>query len=334
MKRQIRECNLVVESLHEECICSTKLYYKKNKVSLLKSRSESNESFDSCEVWRLVTRQNFLTIHEIGRFLLMTSKALIQSMYTQDEVWTTLLHARFSSMLVSKMLDFQSVSPKSIFFSLNKEDVNRPSLDIRELRYNANDYILIVNCFISEGQAIFSKAVSTSNGDDMDTFLKSGLLEISMDDAPRPISYESLEVTIHLYRIPDHKSVCLFKSDNVDYDDDWVWMYGAGELAMEDLDYTRTLHSIVSRWSSARSIEMDVGIETKLVENAADTHPSNLCTCGQCWSSFQEVLKCIRIDTRIWEDDECFSLSERQKDSNVGKIQFAHFVENLYGWNH
>lgn len=290
----------------------------------------NDDGIDSTEVWRLVTRQDFLTIQELARFLLLTSKSFVQTIYTQHDIWMTLLHARFNIDILN-LLKTQPISPKQLFFSLNKGESRRPSPPVHKLQYQPDDYLLIVNLFSSNGQAFYSKTISSSN-DDLKTFLDDGKIVLPMDVACPPSwqSMVNLTAVIHLYRIPDQKMLCLFQSNSADWmDENWLWLSIENDfLEMDDLEYARMLYSEVDRHGYGQGIYLDVNLYTEYSEDR------NLfgCSCGLCYQGGVEMCKALGIEAQIRECDDDTPLDNKNVKDRGG-VTFAHFLENAYGWS-
>jgi hypothetical protein len=297
----------------------------------IRSLPQCNDGeIDSTEVWRLVTRQHFLTTEELGRFLLLTSKSFVQAMYTQEEIWVTLLHARFTFDIVN-LLKTQPISPKQLFFNLNKGETKRHYPPLRELKYQPEDYLLLVNLFSSKGQAFYSKTISSST-EDLKTFLEDGKIVLPMDVECPQVWQTMLDinVVIHLHRIPDQKTLCLFQTNTADWmDENWLWLSIENDfIEMNDLEYARMLYSEVDRHGCGQGIYLDVNLYTEYI---GDRELFG-CSCGLCCQGGKEICKSLSIEAQIRECDDDTPLDQKSLEDRGG-VTFAHFIENAYGWS-
>jgi len=270
------------------------------------------------EVFRLITRSNFLTIQELGRFLLFTSKSMTNSIYdSSEEVWELLFLSRFGPSIFS----IPRSSKRSFLVATMKEEARRPPMDIRGLRYSPEQYQVIVNVFQSRGgQAILSKVMK---GETVPTFFQHG--NIIMKDLKVQIDFDRyMGVSVHVHRLVDDKVICLYDSSDCDqFEEDQLYFYNGDCLEMSDMPYARQLGKDLSTISeSIEGISME--IELKTGYERAEENVS--CGCGCCIGGGKIYIKELEVLANIKEYDDYNAFP---KDSNV---TFAHYLEEIYGW--
>ena len=92
-----------------------------------------------------LVHSGFLSLKDIGRLLIRTSKSITEYIYNDDsdDLWKYLLKQRFyfeeEALLESK------IPAKNIFMSTFQKMSERPPMQIRDLRYSPQDYLIILD---------------------------------------------------------------------------------------------------------------------------------------------------------------------------------------------
>lgn len=233
-----------------------------------------------------------------------------------EQVWEVLLFRRFGPTAFS-------ISTKQAFLSFIKEESRRPGMDIRQLQHSPEQYQIIINVFQSNGgQAIISRVVK---GETVPTFFQQG--KIVLQDLNIPVDLDrDLFASVHVHRLADDKVICLYHAQDCDWMDGHLFFETGACLEMSDLLYTRRLDKELSRLGeNIDGIMMQIVASVEYEETGANAS----CDCGFCFISGKEMLiKDLELNATISEYDD---YNEFPQDS---KVTFAHYLENMYGWNH
>ena len=262
------------------------------------------------ETFRLITTSQFLSIKELGRFLLFTSKAMTRSIHTEDEVWSLLLQSRFSFSpeTISKL----PMNAKDTFLALiHRGQQKRVPIAIRDLEYQPSDYKVMINIFEGQGgKAILSRIV---DGENASSFFEDGSLTVKNLQLPYGNS-EDLSVNVQILRLRNHnKALHLFqKQGPVDCDCGYIFFgWQRHLLELRDYDYGRKIFEAIGcEYQQVLGISVEVDTD---------------CNCCSCCLGPNEIhtLKVIaKLDYP--EDIEDFPRGR--------EVTFAHFLEEFYGW--
>lgn len=295
-----------------------------------RARTDDGDAGDgtTCsEIFRLVTRSNFLSIQDLGKFLLFTSNSMTKSMYAKEEVWALLLLSRFRFDLGS--FPSPRIPAKTMFLSFMAKERQRPLMPIRDLQYSPQDYQLIVNVFQQGGgRAIASRVVS---GDDAPSFFSQGKFEVEDVDARVNLEDMGLRITVHILRLVDGQVVCLFDSTDFDMlDCDLTYFGPGGDLEFSDLAYSQSLDNALIKDSGPVEFMDGIAIEatvTTQIVSAPEEKLLSICECGDRIVFGYKVIKTIEVSAQIDQYDEYISFP---KDSAV---TFAHYLETMRGWD-
>ena len=279
-------------------------------------RKEPPTIITPTEVFRLISSSQFLSIKELGRFLLFTSKTMANALYSEDELWGVLIQSRFSfspgalrELLVS-MGTGTTMGSKETFLSLfHRGQRERSPTVIRDLQYRPVDYKLIVNMFEGDGgRAILSRII---DGEDVLSFFQDGSLTVTDLDLPVGDCVD-LKASVQILRMTDNKVLRLFQEQGPDdYDTDYIFFGFDSNLEFRDYDYSRRLYEEV-----CSDFEYVQGLGIWL-----DVTYSHSCDCG-CSQNIQSLNLSAKLDTL--GDIEDFSADK--------EVTFAHFLEEFYGW--
>lgn len=261
-------------------------------------------------VFRLISTSQFLSIKELARFLLCTSKAMTNTMYSEDEVWSLFLQARFS--FSREAIQKLPMAPKETFLTLFcKGGKKRESVPIREPQYQPSDYKVIINIFENRegGKAICSRII---DGKEIPSFFKDGILivnglQVQCDE-------NHITVSAKVIRLTDNKALVLYAEQGLEdiYGSD-VWFGFASNLEVRNHDYVRRLYQEVSDdYEHITGIFFDLN---------GTTGPSD-CDCECCIGAIES----LELRATFWE---CEDIAHIPKDSEA---TFAHFLEEFYGW--
>jgi len=278
----------------------------------------------SQDVLRPLVHSGFLSLKDIGCLLICTSKSITECLYNDDsdDLWRFLLKQRCSfeeeALLASKM------SAKKIFLSTFQKKSERPPMQIRDLRYSPQDYLIIVNASYEggDGRSIFSRVIS---GQDIPGFFQRGCF--SLEELQVDIDLDDLldvSLKIHIHRIADNRVMNFFESDDIDDNGDCINLYSHEALEMADLEYSRHLANElmggqgydIDTYAGLGYMDVDLGYEVceESCESAGDG------TCGKLLYIGLEV----RIVVNDFEEIVDFPIDEA--------VTFAHFLENMYAW--
>jgi len=258
----------------------------------------------------LISTSQFLSIKELARLLLCTSKAMTNAMYSEDEVWSLFLQARFS--FSRDAIQKLPMDPKETFLTLFcKGQKRREILPIRELQYQISDYNVIINIFENRegGKAICSRII---DGKEIPSFFKDGTLIVN--GLYIPCGDNEITVSAQVLRLTDNKALVLSKERGMEYVDEGdVWFGFDSNLEVRNHDYVQRLYQEVGdEYEHITGIFFDLD---------GTTEP-DYCECGCCIGAIESLVFTAKF--RVCEDIECFP-----KDKEV---TFAHFLEEFYGW--
>ena len=275
------------------------------------------------EALRLLSSSGFLSIKELGKFLLLTSKNMTEGIYTGDEVWNLLFQSRFSFTTMPN-------NSKQAFLLYTMKEKRRPNIPIHKLRFNPGDYRIIINIFQHKGgKAVYSACL---NGAEHKEFFASGTISLKNLNIKVNTQKElgnNLVATLHIHRIPDDKVTCLFHCSEIDWEEDddeeRIWFFDSDGLEMRDLVYSRRLGeelSSIGESIDGLTMEIDLKIcyQHDMSEDENLTDLSCLCDCRQ---RFIKELVLITYTKNYYDFNE-FPLNS--------KATFAHYLEELYGW--
>jgi hypothetical protein len=216
---------------------------------------------------------------------------------------------RFSSL----PLDSVSLSPKDLFLVMSREhNATKEPMMIRAPKFRPCDYKIFINIFRGDGgQALLSKCL---DGESIPSFFEEGRIELYEYDINffHGDNWLDLNLTVHIYRVIDHKVLLFFRGKCEDPDVDGAWFPSEKNLEMRDYNYARCLDKeISSLYEFLSGLKVDVFISTSESECNHGTYlePGS-----------------IEIATELNFDDDFEPFPK-------GKVvTFAHYLEELYGW--
>jgi hypothetical protein len=280
---------------------------------------ERGDNFQECnanEVLRLLSRTGFLPIKDLGRLLLLTSKSLTSSLFNQDEVWSLLMQKRFSfpspAALLLNNTNTLPFSNKEIFLAMSKErNATKEAMVIRAPKYLPRDYIIFINLFRGKGgQALISRCLE---GASIPSFFEDGRIEVYDCDlkfSDGELDGLDLNITVHIYRLVDHKVLLFFRGRCEDPDVDGAWFPSEdGTLEMRDYNYARFLNKeITDLYEFLSGLKVDIFVSTNSENESCMEYGT------------------IEVATELIFDDDF-------EPFPTGKpVTFAHYLEEIYGW--
>ena len=145
---------------------------------------------------------------------------MANAMYSEDEVWSLFLQARFS--FSRDAIQKLSMDPKETFLTLFcKGQRQREPHAIRELQYQISDYKVIINIFENggRGKAICSRIIE---GKEIPSFFKDGILIVIGLDVP--CDDNDITVSAQVLRLTDNKALVLYNEHGMEcIDGSDVW---------------------------------------------------------------------------------------------------------------
>jgi hypothetical protein len=284
------------------------------------------------EVIRIFVKSEYLNIYELGRFMLFVSKSMVDMIFdTQDDLWQTLCKIQFGEEVIMLSKSIPNFNTRNLFLSLSRGEVHRPQEPPRPLKYLPSDYHLIINIYsLKDERNCFSKII---NGSEVPEFFDDGSFHLEVTNLNLNFKiYENypirnFKLTLHLRRISDQKCCCLFKSDEFCQDvcDEGTFMSDSLFLFsdMNDAAYCRSL---------MRDIDESVDGFSFMVFLEKDTQ----CTFDDCktcnnplGNAVQHKYTYLKLETELSSRD--YNFLETFPDGN--NVKFAHFIEQLYGWD-
>jgi len=262
------------------------------------------------EALRLIATSGFLSIKELGKFLLLTSKAMTSSMYTEKEVWHLLLQSRFSFSpeTISKL----PMHAREMFLALflRGEKKRRP-IAIRDLEHQPSDYKVMINVFEGlGGRAICSRMI---DGGDIRSFFDDGSLTIGNLQLPF-CYYEDLSVTVQILRLRDQKVLRLYQEQEpICSEVSYIFFGLQRHLELRDYDYGQRLFEVISDDLDQQMLGISVDVD-------AECH-----SCPCCCVAPHEI-HTLTVSAKL-------DYPEDVEDFPSGRnVTFAHFLEEFYGW--
>jgi hypothetical protein len=239
------------------------------------------------------------------------------------------------------------MTAKEIFLSTFQKKSEKPPMQIRNLCYSPQDYLIIVNICEDEydrtsmdGRSLFSRAIP---GQEIPDFFERGcfsLKDVNLD-LQGGLLYEAtgscferidLEINVHIHRIADN-SVMNFLVGKRYHNGEWVFHLWKSELEMADLEYSLYLFEELME-GQGYVFETRVGLEF------TDDGYTDYCdevvgvTCdGSCYGCYGELVSItletmiLRKGTLMHRNDFCENIPGNQT------VTFAHFLENMYAWD-
>jgi hypothetical protein len=219
------------------------------------------------------------------------------------------------TLLASKM------TAKEIFLSTFQKKSEKPPMQIRNLRYSPQDYLIIVNICDKEddGRSLFSRAIP---GQEISDFFERGCFSLKDVNIYFP-DYElpCHDIIVLIHRIADNRVITFFKADEMDHNFgvcSLCSMYN--ELEMADFEYSQYLFE---------ELMGGEGYDEELMGGEGYDFHTTLALrftdydCGCCYGK----LASITLETRIFEEGSCERFPGNQA------VTFAHFLENMDGWD-
>jgi hypothetical protein len=295
------------------------------------------------EIFRLLIRSDYLAAKEYGKLLLLTSKSLTKACFVREEVYDWLCRSRWGES-ARKMIDGMGISPYNCFILLQKQKSRRPNvpyLDIRPLKYSPEDYRLVITVFDDHGYPRVSKFL---HGQDITPLFEVGSLSL---DGLRDVAlsakkkgsegnsnpFHKWKATVHVFRIPDQKSLCLYHSDqnaslkgmclSFCINNDPLQMndgYGLQLLECRDtISFDcRNYEGIVFNFSMGLCMESN---GTVILDEDFDSSSNE----------YDVFFNSIHLDAFVM--DNYGNISTMKFPKKMGKtLTFAHILENFYGW--
>eukprot|EP00979_Chaetoceros_neogracilis_P001577 scaffold274_cov215-Chaetoceros_neogracile.AAC.6 len=262
-------------------------------------------------VLRQLVDSGFLALVDIGRLLICTSKSTTECLYNDDpnDLWMFLLKQRCS--LKEDTLSASKMTAKEIFLSTFQKKSEKPPMQIRNLRYSPQDYLIIVNICDKEddGRSLFSRAVP---GQEIPDFFERGCF--SLEDVNLHIpDYElpNHDINVHIHRIADNRLMSFFEAEDVEQHDSYFLCFMYYELEMADLEYSQYLFE---EMMGGQGCDFFTNLELQF--NDSD--------CG-CYC----ILESITLETMILQEGN--DIFEEFPGNQA--VTFAHFLENMYAWD-
>ncbi len=160
-------------------------------------------------ILRKVAISGYLSIQDLGRFLLCTSKNIVHDVYSNGDIAYQLLDRQVGYRRNSSPHDTPSMlCPLRLLHCLSKEEATRPDIPLRPLEFTPADYHVIINIF-SMNQASGGKAIATKSiaGSSIPTFFDDGTFTEKIESFEIDIGID-YEISMHLLR-SDGKCCCL-----------------------------------------------------------------------------------------------------------------------------
>jgi hypothetical protein len=316
---------------------------------LIPNHQDSNYAIDilkkNPEIFRLLIRSEYLAAKEYGKLLLLTSKSLTKACFVREEVYDWLCRSRWGDN-ARKMIDEMGISPCNCFNLLQKQKSRRPNvpyLELRPLQYAPEDYRLVITVFDDHGYPRVSKFLQ---GQDIPSFFEVGSLVLNgLHDLAMQVSnsdyydncsrnpFQKWKTTVHAFRIPDQKSLCLYHSDKNSVLKGLRLSFSTndGPLQMNDgyglqlLECRDTISVDCRHYEGiVFDFNMEMSIHSIPNENGEDTRENSKQADFFFFNS-------LRLDAYVMDDHG--DVSTIKFPRKLGKVlEFAHILESLYGW--
>jgi hypothetical protein len=298
-------------------------------------------------VLRQLVDSGFLALVDIGRLLICTSKSTTECLYNDDpnDLWMFLLKQRCS--LKEDTLSASKMTAKEIFLSTFQKKSEKPPMQIRNLRYSPQDYLIIVNICDKEddGRSLFSRAIP---GQKIPDFFERGCF--SLKDVNLDLHHEDksflLErfsrINVYIHRIADNRVMSFFESEYVEMHGSFFRYCTNDELEMADVEYSQYLFEEFmggQGYDFCSKLELQFhddgcydGCEDWCDSGWADGEvPRKLCdgSCQDAYNIYANEPVSITLETMIIQKGNplYFPIPGNQN------VTFAHFLENMYAWD-
>lgn len=295
----------------------------------------------SPEIFRLLIRSEYLAAKEYGKLLLLTSKSLTEACFVREEVYDWLCRSRWGDS-ARTLIDDMGISPYTCFALLQKQKSRRPNvpyLDLRPLNYTPEDYRLVITVFDKHGYPRVSKFL---HGQDIPSFFKIGSLSLNdLQEVVKGVKYhfpnyrtgnpfQEWKTTVHIFRLPDQKSLCLYQSDQKTSlkGSRLCFCINSDPLQMNDgygLQLLECRDTISFDCRNYEGIVFDFSMDMNM--DPSDSTPE------YDDEEDDDSLSFVSLHLDAFVVDNLGHVSKIKYPTKMGKtLTFGHILESLYGW--